>query len=56
MKTIFGMATVADLEALHTTVGELHQRQEIVTHSLDRQLTYFRLEDTAQVDHNMLTN
>jgi hypothetical protein len=52
LKTLFGTATVVDLQSLHHTMDSLQRRQEAVTHSLDRQLTYFRdLDKTVSSDH-----
>jgi hypothetical protein len=55
LKTLFGTATVVDLQSLHNTMDGLQRRQETVTHSLNRQLTYFRdLDETVGRDHKAI--
>jgi hypothetical protein len=61
LKHLFGTVTVLDLNALHATVEELHQRQDAVTHSLDRHLTYIKqLDQSVRLDqqaiHNLSSN
>jgi hypothetical protein len=44
--------TVVDLQSLHDTMDSLQRRQKAVTHSLDRQFTYFRdLDESVRSDH-----
>jgi hypothetical protein len=39
------------------TIDELHKKQDVVTHSLDRQVTYFKqLDDTVKFDHQAIVN
>jgi methyl-accepting chemotaxis protein len=42
LKALFGTATVMDLNQLHSTVDELHKRVDLITHSLNSQVTYFK--------------
>jgi chromosome condensin MukBEF ATPase and DNA-binding subunit MukB len=61
LKHLFGTVTVLELNALHATVEELHQRQDAVTHSLDGHLTYFKqLDESVRFDqqaiHNLSSN
>jgi hypothetical protein len=52
LKSHFGTATVVDLQSLHDTMDSLQLRQEAVTLSLDRQLTYFRdLDESVRSNH-----
>jgi hypothetical protein len=39
LKSLFGTATLLDLQSLHETIDDLHRRQDSVTHSLHHQLT-----------------
>jgi hypothetical protein len=49
------VATQIDLNTLHETVQELHSRQDIVVHSVQQQLTYFKqLDDNMSLDHKTL--
>jgi hypothetical protein len=57
LKSVFGTATVLDLDALHAVIDELHKKQDVVIHSLDSQLTYFKqLDDTLKFDHQPIVN
>jgi hypothetical protein len=57
LKSLFGTVTVLDLDGLHVTIDELHKKQDVVTHSLDRQVTYFKqLDDTVKFDHQAIIN
>ena len=57
LKTIFGVATVWDIGELHTTVDELHRKQDEIEHSMNRQVTYFKQLDGAVRFHNQaITN
>jgi hypothetical protein len=52
---LFGVATQIDLQALHSTVQELHSRQDGVSHSIQQQLTYFKqLDERVVWDHKTL--
>jgi hypothetical protein len=46
-KLLFGTATTADLESLHNTVQELHEREENIVHSVNNQLTYLKTLDSS---------
>jgi hypothetical protein len=49
LKSLFFTATILDLDALHMTIDEIEKKQDAVTHSLDRQVTYFKqLDDTVK--------
>jgi hypothetical protein len=39
---LIGTVTVLDLNEIHATVEELHQKHDAITHSIDRHLIYFR--------------
>jgi hypothetical protein len=57
LKTIFGVATVWDLGELHTTVDELHRKQDEIVHSMNRQVTYFKqLDGTVKFHNQAITN
>jgi hypothetical protein len=51
-KILFGTATVMDLEKLHNSVEELHERQEKLVHDVDNRMTYSKTLD-ASVKFNM---
>jgi hypothetical protein len=46
-KLLFVTATTADLESLHNTVQELHEREENIVHSVNNQLTYLKTLDSS---------
>ena len=46
-KTLFGVATVVDLNKLHYSVNKLHDTQSDLVHSVNEQLTYLRSLDSA---------
>jgi hypothetical protein len=52
LKTIFGVATIWDLGELHTTVDELHRKQDDIVHSLNHQVTYIKQLDGTVRFHN----
>jgi hypothetical protein len=55
LKSLFGTATFVDLRSLHETMDSLQRRQESVTHSLDRQLTYVKdLDESVRNDHQAI--
>ena len=45
-KTLFGVATVIDLDQLHDSVNKLHDTQSDLVHSVNEQLTYLRSLDS----------
>jgi hypothetical protein len=52
LKSLFGTATVLDLNVLHSAVSELDKKQDNLAHFLERQLSYFKqLDDTATFNH-----
>jgi hypothetical protein len=57
LKSLFGTATSIDVDKPHATVNELHHKQGDITHSIDKQVTYFRhLDDTVTFDHQGILN
>jgi hypothetical protein len=36
LKTLFGIATVADLNDLHATVNDLHKKQDTIVHAINQ--------------------
>ena len=56
MEAIFGVATVWDLDELHTSV-ELHRKQDEIVHLMYQQVTSFkRLDGTARFKHQAIIN
>jgi hypothetical protein len=50
LKTLFGIATVADLSDLHATVNGLLKKQDTVVHSTNQQITYLKqLDGTVKI-------
>ena len=47
LKTLFGTATIADVQQLHDTLNELQLQNSDITHSLANQLTYVKRLSTA---------
>jgi hypothetical protein len=45
LQVLFGTATTADLEGLHSTVNSLSKNQELISHSLNRQVSLFKQLD-----------
>jgi hypothetical protein len=57
LKTIFGIATVADLSDLHTTVDDLHRKEDTIVHSLNQQVTYLKeLDGTVRFNYQAVAN
>jgi hypothetical protein len=57
LKTLFGIATVADLSDLHATVNDLHKKQDTIVHSSNQQVTYLKqLDGTVRFNHEAITN
>jgi hypothetical protein len=57
LKTLFGIATVADLSDLHTTVDDLHRKENTIVHSLNQQFTYLKqLDGTVRFNHEAVAN
>jgi hypothetical protein len=51
-KILFRTATVMDLEKLHNSVQELHERQEKLVYDVDNRMTYMKTLD-ASIKFNM---
>ena len=45
MKVLFGVTTEADLDELHSTVNDLHRKEETIVHSLNHQVAYLKQLD-----------
>jgi hypothetical protein len=57
LKTLFGIATVADLNNLHATVKDLHKKQGSIVHATNQQVTYLKqLDGTVRFNHDAITN
>jgi hypothetical protein len=57
LKTLFGIATVADLNYLHATVSDLHKKQDTIVHATNQQVTYLKqLDGTVRFNHEAITN
>jgi hypothetical protein len=39
LKTLFGIATVAEINDLHATVNDLHKKQNTIVHAINEQVT-----------------
>ena len=47
LKTLFGTATIADVQQLHDTLNDLQLQNSDITHSLSTQSTYVKTLSTA---------
>ena len=47
LRTLFGTATLADLNKLHNTLHELEDKNSDIVHSLSNQVTYVKKLDTV---------
>ena len=47
LKTLFGTATIAEVQQLHDTLNELQLQNSDITHSLYNQMTYVKRFSTA---------
>jgi hypothetical protein len=57
LKTLFGIATVADLNDFHATVNDLHRKQDTIVHSTTQQVTYLKqLDGTVKFNHEAIAN
>jgi hypothetical protein len=57
LKTLFGIATVADLNDFHATVNDLHKKQDSIVHAKKQQVTYFKqLDVTVRFNHEAITD
>jgi hypothetical protein len=54
LRTLFGTATLADLNKLHSTLDELEDKNSDLVHSLSNQVTYARKLDTGDTQTCML--
>jgi hypothetical protein len=52
LRSLFGTATVLDLDELDSAVKELERKQDNLAHPLERQLSYFKQpDDTVTLNH-----
>ena len=57
LKSLFGVATIADLHQLHLTLDELKLKDADIVHSLSNQVTYMRnVDHAARVNTNAIAN
>jgi hypothetical protein len=57
LKTIFGTATISDVQSLHGVINELKQRTSDITHSLTNQLMYVKdLSTSSKVNAGAIAN
>jgi len=57
LKTLFGKATIADVQQLHDTLNDLKLQNSDITHSLSNQLTYVkRLSTAAELNAEAIAN
>jgi hypothetical protein len=57
LKTLFLIATVAELSDIHTTIGDLHRKQDTIVHSLKQKVTYLKqLDGTVRFNREAVTN
>jgi hypothetical protein len=47
LRVIFRTATMLDLDELHSTVDNLHKKQDSIVHAVNQQVSYFRQLDGA---------
>jgi hypothetical protein len=47
LKTLFGTATVMDIEGLQNTVSKLHDSEKAIVHSVNQHLTYIKKLDES---------
>jgi hypothetical protein len=57
LKTIFGTATVSDVQELHSVLDDLQNRNSEIIHSLSNHLTYvIKVADTTSLDTESIAN
>jgi hypothetical protein len=57
LQVLFGTATTADLEGLHSTVDSLSKNQELIAHSLNQQVSLFKqLDGIVRQDQETISN
>jgi hypothetical protein len=57
LRTLFGVARVADLDGLKLVISDLDQKQIKLCHSMQRQVTYFKqLDSTVSFNHDAVAN
>jgi hypothetical protein len=57
LQVMFGKATTADLEGLHSTVNSLSKNQELILHSLYQQVSLFKqLDGVVRHDQETISN
>jgi hypothetical protein len=47
LKWAFGMATLSDVQGLHETVDKIHRTERDIIHSVNHQMTYLEILDSA---------
>jgi hypothetical protein len=57
LQVLIGTATTADLEGLHSTVNCLSKNQELISHSLNQQVSLFKqLDGVVRHDQETISN
>jgi hypothetical protein len=57
LQVLFGTATTADLEGLHSTVNPLSKNQELISHSFNQQVSLFKqLDEIVRHDQETISN
>jgi hypothetical protein len=57
LKTLFGTATLSDLNQVHGTIGKLKSKKADIVHSLANQLTYVkRLGQNTRINTDAISN
>jgi hypothetical protein len=57
LQVLFGTATTADLEGLHSTVNSLTKNQELISHSLNQKVLFFKqLDGVVRHDQETISN
>jgi hypothetical protein len=57
LKTLFGTATLLDLDQLHGTIHEVKSKEADIVHSLANQLTYMKgLGQNARINRDAISN
>jgi hypothetical protein len=56
LKTLFGIATVGDLNDLYATVNDLHKKQDTIVHATNQLVTYLKqLDGTVRFNQEAIT-
>ena len=57
LKVLFGLSTEGDLEELHSTIRDLHNKEATIVHSLNQQVTYLKqLDGTVKFNFQAIGN